>query len=91
MSMSGFSTYETTPFEAHERIATARTRCPVAHSDRLGAFHILLRYDDIKSAAVDWKAFSLEADDIQHEFRGSETSGVPSLPAVFEPRRTRCQ
>lgn len=55
---SGFSTYETTPSAAHEQLADTRKRCPVAHSDQLGGFHLLLRYDDVKSAAMNWKTFS---------------------------------
>lgn len=57
-ALSGFSTYDTTPAGAHEQLAGIRERCPVAHSDRLGGFHILLRYDDVKSAAMNWGTFS---------------------------------
>lgn len=56
--LSDFSTYQMTPATAHEWISAARERCPIAHSDQLGGFHILLRYDDVKSAAMDWKTFS---------------------------------
>jgi len=56
--MTDFSTYGTTPVEAHERLASARGKCPVAHSEELGAFDILLRYGDVRNAAKDWKTFS---------------------------------
>lgn len=57
-ALTDFSTYETTPAEAHERLAAARGKCPVAHSEELGAFDILLRYADVRNAAKDWKTFS---------------------------------
>lgn len=37
-----------------------RSRCPVAHSDEYEGFHILVNYEDIKNAMVDYATFSSE-------------------------------
>jgi len=42
---------------AHEQFARLRRECPVAHTDRLGSFWALTRYDDVKRAASDPATF----------------------------------
>src|SRR6266849_5533445 len=38
-----------------------RSRCPVAHSDQLGGFWIVTRYEDIERIARDHEGFSSQA------------------------------
>lgn len=47
-----------TPDEALELFEAARLRCPVAHSDQLGGFHILFDYDDVRNVHRDVETFS---------------------------------
>lgn len=56
--LAQFSSRSATPDEAIALFDEARSRCPVAHSDQLGGFDMLLRYDDVKSAATNWRTFS---------------------------------
>lgn len=58
------------PFGAFERL---RRECPVAHSNKHGGFWLLTRYDDVRSAALDWRSFT------------SSTVGVTAIP-VITPR-----
>ncbi|MFV0643954.1 MAG: cytochrome P450 [Sphingomonadaceae bacterium] len=43
---------------AHEDYARLRQECPVAHTDRLGGFWALTRYDDVLAAASDPQIFT---------------------------------
>ncbi|MEP9390056.1 cytochrome P450 [Mesorhizobium sp. KR9-304] len=58
------------PFGAFERL---RRECPVAHSSKHGGFWLLTRYDDVRSAALDWRGFT------------SSVVGVTAIP-VITPR-----
>lgn len=58
------------PFGAFERL---RRECPVAHSSKHGSFWLLTRYDDVRSAALDWRGFT------------SSVVGVTAIP-VITPR-----
>ncbi len=58
------------PFGAFERL---RRECPVAHSSKHGGFWLLTRYDDVRSAALDWRSFT------------SSVVGVTAIP-VITPR-----
>ena len=53
-------------------------QCPLVHSDKyadeFGGFWMLTRYDDVKAAAVDWRAFT------------SSVPGVTAIPIIT--RRT---
>ncbi|QFG20317.1 cytochrome P450 [Actinomadura sp. WMMB 499] len=44
----------------HPTLARARSRCPVARSDRHGGFWVASRYEDVLSIAQDWRTFSSE-------------------------------
>jgi cytochrome P450 len=41
-----------------ESLARMREVCPVAHSDALNGYWILTKYEDVRSAAQDWSAFT---------------------------------
>jgi len=43
---------------AHAEYARLRRECPVAHTDGLGGFWALTRYEDVKRAASDYSAFT---------------------------------
>lgn len=43
---------------AHRDYARLRRECPVAHTDGLGGFWALSRYEDVKRAASDYQVFS---------------------------------
>lgn len=36
----------------------ARQKCPVAHTDAIGGFHIITRYEDVRRVCEDWETFS---------------------------------
>jgi cytochrome P450 len=55
-----YQSYDVTPDAALELFDDVRPRCPVPHSDQLGGHYLLLEYDAVKSAHVDWQAFSSE-------------------------------
>jgi cytochrome P450 len=55
---ASFSTYDAAPKAAFDLIEDARGRCPVAQSGRLGGFKLLLDYEDVRRAALDWRGFS---------------------------------
>lgn len=55
--LAGFSSATHTPDEALSAMKEARSRCPVAHSREHGGFHVPLRYEDVKKAALDWRNF----------------------------------
>jgi len=57
--LAQYSSYETTPDEALELFKEARAAgCPVARSEKLDGYHLLLDYDDVRSAHRDWQTFS---------------------------------
>jgi cytochrome P450 len=56
--LAGYSWRDVTPEQALELYEQARQSCPVAHSERLGGFHLLIDYADVKQAMSDWKTFS---------------------------------
>jgi cytochrome P450 len=56
--LSNFSTYDVTPAEAFKLIEAARDYCPIARSDRLEGFSLVMGYDDVRRAALDWRGFS---------------------------------
>lgn len=57
--LAGYSGYgETSPEEAFDLLDEAREKCPVAHSDQLGGFHMLLAYEDVRKAHADPETFS---------------------------------
>lgn len=56
-----YSSYESTPQESYALFEEARAAgCPVAHSEELDGFHMLLDYDDVRSAHRDPATFSSE-------------------------------
>ncbi|GAB2967840.1 cytochrome P450 [Amycolatopsis acidiphila] len=57
-ALSRYSSYNSTPDEALQLFEEARGVCPVAHSDELGGYHLLLDYEDVKKAHADWETFS---------------------------------
>ncbi|HEX6389543.1 MAG TPA: cytochrome P450, partial [Solirubrobacteraceae bacterium] len=58
-----YSSYESTPAESYALFEQARAAgCPVAHSEKLDGFHMLLDYDDVRSAHRDWETFSSEPE-----------------------------
>src|SRR5713101_5679005 len=54
----GYSAHDVTPEQALALFEDARDRCPVAHSEKLGGFHMLLDYVDVKRAMADTTTFS---------------------------------
>ena len=44
--------------EAYGAYDALRESCPVAHSDAMGGYYLLLRHGDVRRAALDWKTFS---------------------------------
>lgn len=46
------------PKEALDLLERARDRCPVAHSDELGGFHMVFNYEDAKRVHLDADTFS---------------------------------
>ena len=59
---------------------TMRSECPVASSEKYGGFHILTKYEDISTAATDWKTFS-SAKGVSIP----PTNMPPSLPIEVDP------
>ncbi|OBQ84506.1 cytochrome P450 [Mesorhizobium sp. WSM3873] len=58
------------PFAAFEHL---RRKCPVARSNKYGGFWLLSRYDDVRSAAINWRDYT------------SSVPGVTAIP-VITPR-----
>ncbi|PBB80801.1 hypothetical protein CK218_10305 [Mesorhizobium sp. WSM3879] len=58
------------PFAAFEHL---RRECPVARSNKYGGFWLLSRYDDVRSAAINWRDYT------------SSVPGVTAIP-VITPR-----
>lgn len=56
--LQSFSSYTVSPTEALELFAATRGHCPIPHSDQFGGFHILINYDDVRTAMRDWQTFS---------------------------------
>lgn len=59
-ALADFSTWTTEPDEAFCQVEAAMARCPVAHSDQFDGFSIVMDYASAKSAALDWRRFSIE-------------------------------
>lgn len=55
---AGWSCYTASPRETLATIETARSRCPVAHSDEHDGFHLLMGYKDVRKAMADYRSFS---------------------------------
>lgn len=53
-----FDTYSFSPPEAFALMEQARSRLPVPWSDQLGGFHILVNYQDVRAAMLDWETFA---------------------------------
>ena len=52
-------------FESAQRdYARLRRECPVAHTDKLGGFWALTRYEDVKRAASDYNAFTTTVQNV---------------------------
>jgi len=49
---------------AHKDYARLRAECPVAHTDRLGGFWALTRYDDVQKAASDPRTFTTTVQNV---------------------------
>jgi len=49
---------------AHQDYARLRRICPVAHTDRLGGFWALTRYDDVAAAAGDFRTFTTAVQNV---------------------------
>jgi len=49
---------------AHKDYARLRRECPVAHTDRLGGFWALTRYEDVERAASDPKTFTTTVQNV---------------------------
>ncbi|MED5546922.1 MAG: cytochrome P450 [Pseudomonadota bacterium] len=49
---------------AHRDYARLRAECPVAHTDRLGGFWALTRYDDVAAAASDPRTFTTAVQNV---------------------------
>ncbi len=49
---------------AHRDYARLRAECPVAHTDRLGGFWALTRYDDVAKAASDPRTFTTTVQNV---------------------------
>src|ERR1700712_514341 len=63
---------------AHEDYARLRGRCPVAHTDAWGGFWALLRYDDVKAAATDYRTYITSVQNVVP--RVAFTGRRPPLP-----------
>ncbi|MGH8865543.1 MAG: hypothetical protein ACREVZ_12985, partial [Burkholderiales bacterium] len=59
------------PYPAYEQL---RAKCPVMHSDLYEGFWLLTRYEDVKQAATNWRAYT------------SSVAGVTAIPIIM--RRT---
>src|SRR5262245_44379145 len=55
---AGYSTYDLSPAAALELFEDARGSCPLPHSDRVGGFHALLGYEQVRSGMADWETYS---------------------------------
>ncbi|MCW3013046.1 MAG: cytochrome [Solirubrobacterales bacterium] len=54
-----YTSYESTPDEALSLFQEARAAgCPVAHSEKLGGYHLFLDYDDVRRAHADHETFA---------------------------------
>lgn len=58
-ALAEYSSYKSTPAEALELFERARAAgCPVAHSNQLGGYHMVLDYEDAKNVHADWKTYA---------------------------------
>jgi cytochrome P450 len=49
---------------AHREYARLRRECPVAHTEGLGGFWAVSRYEDVRQVASDWASFSTETQNV---------------------------
>ena len=61
-----------------------RQEAPAVHSDAHGGFWSIVRYDDIKRAARDFRVFS-SALGTSIGARGANTSAPPKAPIEYDP------
>jgi len=61
----------------HDIWTRLRNECPVAHSDELGGFHLLSRYDDVWAATLDTETYS-----------SAQGTTVPKHPVRMPPEDT---
>jgi cytochrome P450 len=58
---AAYSGYHADPETGRELFREAREAgCPIAHSDQLGGFHLLLEHADVRRVHADWETFSHE-------------------------------
>lgn len=58
---AGYSGYQATPNAGHTLFRQARAAgCPIAHSEQLGGFHILMDHAEVRRAHQEWETFSHE-------------------------------
>lgn len=78
------------PYSVYEKM---RASCPVAHSEAHGGFWLLSRYDDVRSALLDWQTFGSNHPGriaIPHTAASKEVPGIPievDPPAHTEYRK----
>lgn len=64
--------------------AALRDRCPVAHTDAYGGFHLLSRYDDITAAIKDWNTFTSAVPGVT-VIPPSQPRDYPQIPIELDP------
>lgn len=74
----GFDTYSFAPPEALALMEQARSRVPVPWSNKLDGFHILVNYEDVRGAMLDWETFSSSPSN----FRPIQ-EGMPIIPPLM--------
>ena len=58
---AAYSGYHCSPATGVELFREAREAgCPIARSDQLGGFHLLLEHADVRRVHADWRTFSHE-------------------------------
>jgi cytochrome P450 len=65
----------------HERLATMRSKCPVAYSEQRGGFWVVTRYADVQLVAKDWETFS-SAHGVSP---GTSAMTVKAIPEHVDP------
>ncbi|HEV7447646.1 MAG TPA: hypothetical protein VGO18_34080, partial [Steroidobacteraceae bacterium] len=58
--IKGWSCYTTSPARSLELFDEVRGKCPLPHSDQHDGFYMLLSYNDVRSAMMDYRTFSSE-------------------------------
>jgi len=65
----------------HASMALMRERHPVAHSDQLGGFFVVSKYEDVLNVAQDWATFSSAQGVTIPGFADS----TPAIPEMVDP------